>query len=448
VDLCDGDDAFGDADTGGVCEDLDQCDGDDATGDADADGVCGDLDVCFGDNASGDDDADGVCEDVDRCLGDDATGDADSDGICDDGDACWGDDAAGDADASGTCDDVPTWFASVALYTRSTLEPTVPSFLLVDDLDGDGADELVTNHLNQRRQTYYRWDGAALVDYADRRPGDKPRDILAVDLDGDGLLDIVGRNEASQSLTVVQQTGVDVFQQVYRGLGSTNALAWLPPTALTEGTVLAMGGNPLEVRVHPVQAGQLLDASTTFELPAVNGSRLAMAVLDVDGDGRDDLVHNAGSSRRAIAWLAHDGVDLATTDAEIVTDIDARQLQVADFGQGPQLFCVDTHTPTLVTQGSWTTEVLPGRWDDIVAGDLDGDGDADLIGYDGDLDALQWLENGDQGWVGPFTLSTHAPTVSGIAVGDLTGDGALDVVVKDAVAVGVAVFVNPFVPVR
>jgi hypothetical protein len=53
-----------DADLDNFC-DPDLCVGNDASGDADADGTCDDLDDCFGDDDSGDYDFDGVCSDVD-----------------------------------------------------------------------------------------------------------------------------------------------------------------------------------------------------------------------------------------------------------------------------------------------------------------------------------------------------------------------------------------------
>ncbi|MEN0067025.1 MAG: DUF1565 domain-containing protein [Myxococcota bacterium] len=97
-----------DADSDGVCDEVDVCEGDDATGDVDNDGICDDRDACTGDDAVGDFDLDGTCDDLDLCEGDDATGDADGDGQCDDVDPCFGDNATGDADGDGRCADVDT----------------------------------------------------------------------------------------------------------------------------------------------------------------------------------------------------------------------------------------------------------------------------------------------------------------------------------------------------
>lgn len=104
VDLCEGEDAYGDLDGDLICDNTDLCAGDNTTGDADGDGVCGNLDLCVGGDASGDTDGDGVCDDGDLCVGDDQLGDSDFDGSCDDSDLCTGDDRSGDSDADSVCD--------------------------------------------------------------------------------------------------------------------------------------------------------------------------------------------------------------------------------------------------------------------------------------------------------------------------------------------------------
>lgn len=71
-----------DDDGDGACNGIDICSGDDAFGDSDLDGVCDDTDLCYGDDGLGDSDLDGTCDDLDICATDDAYGDDDSDGWC------------------------------------------------------------------------------------------------------------------------------------------------------------------------------------------------------------------------------------------------------------------------------------------------------------------------------------------------------------------------------
>ena len=133
-DLCDGNDAAGDGDGDGVCDDVDADDDDDgcvdvldarprsasSDGEVPPDGVPDDCDVCRGDDGAGDLDGDSVCDDLDPdddgdgCLdGDDSAPavpsldtEAPGDGIPDDCDLCLGEDASGDPDGDGSCSDV------------------------------------------------------------------------------------------------------------------------------------------------------------------------------------------------------------------------------------------------------------------------------------------------------------------------------------------------------
>ncbi len=135
-DICTGDDATGDTDGDGICDDTDNCvstvnpdqadcdndnEGDVCEVDSDGDNVPDACDICTGNDASGDTDGDGICDDIDNCVtvvnidqldcDDDGQGDAcapdtDSDNIPDGCDICMGDDASGDTDGDGICDDI------------------------------------------------------------------------------------------------------------------------------------------------------------------------------------------------------------------------------------------------------------------------------------------------------------------------------------------------------
>ena len=105
VDLCFGENSFGDLDADQICDNTDLCSGDNATLDADMDGICGNLDLCVGGDISGDTDADGTCDDQDPCYGV-SPNDSDFDGVCDDSDLCSGDDATGDDDGDFICGDL------------------------------------------------------------------------------------------------------------------------------------------------------------------------------------------------------------------------------------------------------------------------------------------------------------------------------------------------------
>jgi len=106
-DRCPGFDDNIDADGDSVPDGCDICPGyDDYGPDADNDSIPDVCDTCYGDNATGDDDNDGVCDDLDACPGSDDAVDADNDGVPDGCDLCQGDNATGDSDGDGKCDDL------------------------------------------------------------------------------------------------------------------------------------------------------------------------------------------------------------------------------------------------------------------------------------------------------------------------------------------------------
>lgn len=116
-DLCNGNDASGDTDHDGTCNDLDECPFD-AENDIEGDGICADVDNCpldanenqsdldldgIGDLCDDDDDNDGVLDTIDNCpitfnpdqldadhdlAGNVCDADDDGDGVSDDVDAC------------------------------------------------------------------------------------------------------------------------------------------------------------------------------------------------------------------------------------------------------------------------------------------------------------------------------------------------------------------------
>jgi len=135
-DVCRGKDSSGDLDGDGVCNDIDNCislrnpdqadcdddgEGDVCELDADGDSVPDVCDICIGNDATGDTDGDGVCDDTDNCVftnnpnqidcnndgvGDSCENDTDNDGIPDGCDLCEGNDGSGDSDGDGICDDI------------------------------------------------------------------------------------------------------------------------------------------------------------------------------------------------------------------------------------------------------------------------------------------------------------------------------------------------------
>jgi subtilisin family serine protease len=173
--------------------------------------------------------------------------------------------------------------------------------LVATDLDGDGDDDLVAGR-DGRIEVLYQRDGA--LGAAERLPGDTTTggQVAAADLDGDGHVEIVvagdGLSVLRSGATGYETTRVSDERTFLRDI----ALGDLDGNGRQDIALLA---------THPALRVYLHDAGGTFariELPSLDaaggsGDRDVRAVEsgDVTGDGRDDLVvaasGNWGTSR-------------------------------------------------------------------------------------------------------------------------------------------------------
>jgi hypothetical protein len=164
-----------DSDGDGVCDGLNMCTGNDATGDTDADGVCDDTDSdddgdgwsdveetnCGSDplldtSVPSDGDGDGVCDGSDICTGDDATGDDDGDGVCNDLDVCPGRDDSGGPNAYDYRRALTIDYLEVGVDNTGTLPAT--GFPVLVSLQGSWLRTTTTDPTNGRLGSAFGYD--------------------------------------------------------------------------------------------------------------------------------------------------------------------------------------------------------------------------------------------------------------------------------------------------
>jgi len=317
-----------------------------------------------------------------------------------------------------------------------------PSGSAAADLDGDGDLDVATASVSDNK---FAWTENRTI----HRNADFPfqalvatsvegaRSMQLADLDGDGDLDVL-----SGSLAVRWHENVD-------GSGTS----W--STATVQGAGLAPGGTAvsdldgdgdLDVLSIDNVNGNLAwvenaagDGSvwSVHAIPHVGAEGSSVQAADIDGDGDQDVVSTMTSGR--VSWHENLGAGSWAEHAIASHTFNFDTIPV-DLDRDGDIDVVNTSATgaiwyaNLGDGSAWSAAqpigLLDGNIRRLGGGDLDGDGDFDVVLASPDFDTVEWYENtsGDGStWV-EGTISTSADGVWGIAVADLDADGDMDIV--------------------
>jgi hypothetical protein len=290
--------------------------------------------------------------------------------------------------------------------------------------------------------------------------GRDPYAVVVGDFDGDGNADLAAANYQDGEVFVLPGRGDGTFGPPLGSPAGAFPLTLAAADFDGDGILdLAVGNNLSPLGTVSVLLGE---GDGTFAPPVayLTGSQpFAVAVGDLDGDGDADLAA-ANVSEPDVSVLLNRGDGTFAPAVDYPAGIGPIALVIGDINRDGALDLVvsnfhnaEVHTVSVLLGHGDGTFAPPVAYfagvapTDLELGDLDRDGDLDLVVVDsfpvsGSL-VVRILPNRGNGSFGPPASYAAGAFPEDVALGDLDGDGDLDLAVANAVSNDVSVLANP-----
>ncbi len=325
------------------------------------------------------------------------------------------------------------------------------------DIDGDGDPDLVTASENDDRIVWHANNGAGAFTQVVIRPGtpvvdkDFAKSVHLADMEGDGDLDILYASEGGNEIGWYVNNGAPTPQfthiVLYQDANHAKVVTAADmdhngsPDILWAGAGDSANGMPGRVgwlRSNGAAAPQFASAIIQADAPGAHD----VSTADLDGDGDPDILTAARDSGQVV-WFRnrtiHRSALYPPEDVRVIGVYkSSRHVAAGDLdGDGdPDVVSVaqdeltwfesNGGAPPVFSPHPIPTNQYQGRWVEIA--DMDSDGDNDILVASNKSGRILWYEN--NGASPPtFTervMSTAAEGPRDVHAADLDGDGHMD----------------------
>src|SRR6476661_6576465 len=238
-----------------------------------------------------------------------------------------------------------------------------PQGISLGDFDGDGALDFVTVDYNSSTLTVCLNDGSGNFNYRQAvRVGFTPSNVLTADVDGDGDLDLV--------VPYLNGTTISVHYNQGNGL-------------FTNSQLITVGYNPTCMAVGDVDADGDLDLVVGHGATYMNASKISVCLNS--GSGQFTVSQSLPISTDP--WDATIGDIDGDGDLDLVEAAYSQNRVAVQLNDGRGNF---SPRSTIYLAGTQNLRVAVG----VTLGDVDGDGDLDLLGSSVDNTISVHLNNG------------------------------------------------------
>ena len=318
--------------------------------------------------------------------------------------------------------------------------------VLVRDLDGDGAPEIIAsgNHVDELG-TFSLLPNRSNSTFAEERLlasgfGEKLEDVG--DLNRDGVPDLLVSDYWSNGIVVYLGKGSLQFD---RGTpygtathGGPSLIADFDRDGRPDVISLSFGsGNPVRMHLFRGLGDGTLASKTTFETGLANGDwpspRMINGALEIlvgERSGYLGILHYANGVVSVSRIAAGPGFDLSSTFADLNGDGIADIVDTDDNSESEESIFVTLGNPdgTFQERKQLAQKRKASFPVEVRVADLDGDGHADLVVRDFESRSLYYYRGDGAGnFAEGVAIDAGAP-VNAFDIGDVNGDGYLDLV--------------------
>ncbi len=333
---------------------------------------------------------------------------------------------------------------------------TTPAGVVVSDVNGDGKPDLAITNQSSNNVAVFRNtsvpDTIRLSPRVNFSTGNEPRYLTSGDIDGDGKPDLVVPNsQAPGTITVLRNTGTGGIVAFAPGVSFATA-GYSFPANVAIGDLNADGKpdlvvsdstNKLYVFENRSSIGSIVFASPV-QLALTSYNSNFVAIGDLDGDGKPDLaVANDYSDRVGVfrnttvnGILAFTAVtDFATASNPVVVaigDLDGdgkSDLVTANQYANNVSILRNTSTAGNIAFAPRVDSAVGSQPYFVAIGDINGDGKPDIAVSNGVSGSVSVLRNTCTPGLLSFARRINTPTGAypgGLAIADLDGDGKPD----------------------
>jgi hypothetical protein len=318
------------------------------------------------------------------------------------------------------------WAASPQISVAAS-----PRGIAIADLDRNGTGEIVVAGRAASAVTIITRSAGGTFTTSDVPAGSGARTVALADMNGDHRIDIVTANEFARSATIL--SNMTEFPRAAFAFDRFK-LSWLHDSAVFGVADFNHNGKMDVVRANYVFLDGATDSRYLGPGPGENLSR-GGGVADFNQDGHADVVY---ANDALHVYLGNGAGEF--TDGPVTFTRGANRVRVADFdrdGRADLLVRVSGYQVTSGIElfhgtgtGTFVRGIrLFGEWNDFETGDVDRDGAVDVIATSRD-GVTVFLGDG-RGALKATKVTEPGVARFGLAVGDLTGDGVLDLAAVD-----------------